>query len=79
MGPSKLARTEQDRVRRAVDDLIFSSDLLDDAQARESLKDVEQLCGLLVGSGRWEHTRVARLADDISQCGPPPPAELKAA
>jgi hypothetical protein len=79
LGPSKLVQSEQDRVRQAVDNLIFSLDLLEDAAACEALKDMERLCSALVASGRWEEARATRLASDISQCGPPPPAELKAA
>ena len=78
-GPSKLAAREQELIRRAVDELIFSRDLLEDDHAQEALKDVGLLCRTLAESGRWEQARVTRLADDISQCGPPPPAELAAA
>jgi hypothetical protein len=78
LGPSKLVSSEQDRIRQAADNLIFSRDLLEDAGAGEALKDVEHLCRTLVDSGRWEQATATRLANDISQCGPPP-AELKAA
>ena len=79
LGPSKLLMGEQDRVRHAADSLIFSRDLLQDAAACEALKDMERLCKVLVESGRWEQAGATRLVRDISQCGPPPPAELKAA
>jgi hypothetical protein len=79
LGPSKLGNGEQDCIRHAVDNLIFSRDLLQDAEASDALKDVERLCRALVESGRWEQTTATRLADDVCQCGPPPPAELKAA
>jgi hypothetical protein len=79
LGPTKLVSGEQDRIRNAADNLIFSRDLVQDAGAREALQDVELLCRALVQSGRWDQTRATRLAGDISQCGPPPPAELEAA
>ena len=79
LGPAKLLSDEQDRIRHAIDNLIFSRDLVEDAPASEALRDMERLCRTLVDSGRWEETRATRLASDISQCGPPPPAELKAA
>ena len=79
LGPSKLVRGEQGRIRHAADSLIFSRDLRQDAAACDALKDIERLCRVLVESGRWEQTGVTRLVRDISQCGPPPPAELKAA
>jgi hypothetical protein len=79
LGPSKLVSGEQDRIRHAADNLIFSRDVQEDDAAREALKDVEQLCTALVESGRWEQVSATRLASDISQCGPPPPAQLKAA
>jgi len=79
LGPSKLVGAERERIRHAVDNLIFSRDLLEDAAAREALQDMERLCSGLVDSGRWEQESATRLATDISQCGPPPPAELEAA
>jgi hypothetical protein len=79
LGPSKLVDAEQERIRHAVDSLIFSRDLLEDAAAREALQDIERLCSALVDCGRWERERATRLATDISQCGPSPPAELEAA
>ena len=78
MGPSKLLESEQQRIRDAADNLIFSSDLVGDADALQALEDVEALCRILVASGRWEHATAARLADDIFQCGPDP-ALLQAA
>ena len=79
LGPSKLVGSEQDRIRDAVDNLIFSRDLQQDATASEALKDVERLCCALEDTGRLKQTGATRLASDISKCGPPPPAELKAA
>lgn len=79
LGPSKLLDGEQDQIRHAADNLIFSHDLGDDVEARESLSAVERLLRDLVDGGRWEHVTATRLADDVSQCGPPPPVELKAA
>jgi hypothetical protein len=79
LGPSKLLGGEQDRIRYAADNLIFSRDVLDDPAAREALEDVERLCRDLVDSGRWEHVTAARLAEDVSQCGPTLLPELKAA
>jgi hypothetical protein len=79
LGPSKLVRGEQDRIRHAVDSLIFSRDLLEDDAAREALQDMERLCCALVDSGRWEQAGARRLRSDVSQCGPPPPAEANAA
>lgn len=79
LGPSKLQPAEQDRVRLAADNLIFSSDLTTDAAALAALEDIHSLCDLLVESGRWEPITAARLADDLRQCGPVPVRELEAA
>jgi hypothetical protein len=79
LGPSKLVAGEQERIRHAVDTLIFSRDLDEDDTARDVLIDLEHLCRVLVESGRWEQATAMRLAGDVSQCGPPPPAEPKAA
>ncbi len=79
LGPSKLQAGEQDRIRYAADNLLFSSDLSEDLEASEALVDVERLCTALTESGRWERVTAERLANDLCACGPHPPAELRAA
>jgi hypothetical protein len=79
MGPSKLLDQEQQRLRYAADNLVFSADLETDAEAQAALIDVEELCRTLVDSGRWEQVTATRLADDVYQCGPAVPAILQAA
>ncbi|MEA2196515.1 MAG: hypothetical protein QOJ25_566 [Solirubrobacteraceae bacterium] len=79
LGPSKLLDGEQDRIRAAADNLIFSSDLHEDVAAQEAVDDVERLCHALVESGRWEQVTARRLAGDLFACGPGRRAELKAA
>jgi hypothetical protein len=79
LGPSKLLGEEQDRIRRAADDLIFSRDLMEDVAARQALEDVERLCRAFIDSGRWEEVSAMRLAEDVSQCGPTLLPELRAA
>lgn len=79
MGPSKLLDDEQERIRYAADNLIFSTDLKSDIEAREALEDVEALCRALVQSGRWEHFTATKLADDVYHCGPVDPVVLLAA
>ena len=79
LGASTLSSREQDVIRRAADSLIFSRELLQDDVAREALKEIERLCRALVDTGRLKQTIATRIARDISQCGPPPPDELKAA
>jgi len=79
LGVCTLGRREQDVIRHAADSLIFSRDLRQDDAAREALQDVERVCRALVDTGRLKPTSATRIASDISRCGPPPPAELKAA
>jgi hypothetical protein len=79
LGPSKLQRDEQDRVRQAVDSLIFAHDLADDPTAQAALDDIEILCHNLVESGRWEEVTALRLVDDVAHCGPSRVPELEAA
>ncbi len=79
IGPSKLLAGEQDRIRFAADNLLFSSDVTEDVAASEALVDVERLCTALTESGRWERVTAERLAYDLCACGPHPPAELRAA
>jgi hypothetical protein len=78
LGPSKLLDGEQDRIRAAADNLIFSSGPGDPA-ALEALDDVERLCAALVESGRWEQVTATRLAEDLYECGPGRLTELTAA
>jgi hypothetical protein len=79
LGPTKLQDTEQEQIREAADTLIFSHDLGQDEVAREALREVGRLCSALVDSGRWEPVTADRLASNVSACGPPALAELKAA
>jgi hypothetical protein len=79
LGPSKLQDGEQERIRAAADNLIFSPSLLEDVAAQEALGDIERLCTALVESGRWQQVTATRLAGDVLACGPGQPAELKAA
>lgn len=79
MGPSKLLGDEQERIRDAADNLIFSRDLAQDAPAREAMADVERLCRALVHSARWEEAAAMRLANDVSRCGPSLLPDLRAA
>jgi hypothetical protein len=79
LGPSKLLDSEQDRVRTAADNLIFSSDLREDVVARQALEDVRDLCQGLIESGRWESVTAERLLADLEHTGPLAGTELKAA
>ena len=79
MGPSKLLGDEQQRIRYAADNLIFSRDLAQDTPARAAMADIERLCRALVHSARWEQAAALRLANDISQCGPTLLPDLRAA
>ena len=79
VGPSKLLETEQQRIRYAADNLIFSGDLSNDVEAQDALDDVETLCSALVESGRWEQVTASRLAADVYECGPIVPVILQAA
>jgi hypothetical protein len=79
LGPSKLLASEQQRIRYAADNLIFSRDLATDVEAREALGEVETLCRDLVGSGRWQEVTATRLMHDMCECGPAVPANRRAA
>jgi hypothetical protein len=79
LGPSKLLEAEQQRIRYAADNLIFSRDLDSDVEARVALQDVETLCRDLVESGRWEQITANRMTRFISECGPAVPVGLQAA
>jgi hypothetical protein len=70
MGPAKLWPNEQACVREAADALLFSSDLADDAGARDALAAIAALGDDLVASARWSPPRAQRLLDDVWACGP---------
>ena len=67
LGPSKLQRAEQARIRDAADTLIFASDI---EATREALRDIGKLAELLVSSGRWMEHSVDQLIEAILACGP---------
>jgi hypothetical protein len=77
LGPSKLLAGEQERIRQAADNLIFSADLTD-ADALQALAEIESLCQSLVQSGRWTEMTAARLGKDLRECGPDPVAARQA-
>jgi hypothetical protein len=79
LGPTKLQDAEQDRIRDAADNLIFSANLTEDVVARDALADIEVLCRDLVESGRWEQVTADRLAADVAACGPEHESELEPA
>ena len=79
LGPSKLLGGEQQRIRYAADNLIFSTDLNADVEACDALEDVATLCRALVESGRWEQATAMRLVDDVCECGPSSAIVLQAA
>src|SRR5215469_2180653 len=79
IGPSKLLESEQQTIRYAADNLIFSTDLNTDVEACDALEDVAALCRALVESGRWEQSTAVQLVDDVCECGPASPIVLQAA
>jgi hypothetical protein len=70
LGPTKLLPAEQDRIREAVDTLIFAAEI---DEARAALDDVESLAAHLAATGRWSDERAQRLAGDVIACGPVAP------
>lgn len=69
LGATKLQPAEIDRVRAAIDTLLFTEDLSAPG-ASDALEDAVELCDHLVESGRWTEERAARLARDIAETGP---------
>src|SRR5690349_3773448 len=68
LGPAKLHDLERQRVRQAADTLLFATP--EEPDVVDALSDIEQLTRFLVDSGRWNAETAARLADDVSACGP---------
>lgn len=67
LGPAKLLKDEQDQIRVAADDLVFSTVVV---SAAKVLDDVEDLVHRLVLSGRWTEITAARLLLDLKACSP---------
>ena len=78
LGPAKLLRSEQKRIRHAADTFVFCADVAD-SSAREALSDVYALCEHLIDSRRWSPERAGMLMDAIWACGPSPELVLPAA
>lgn len=70
LGPTKLLPEEQQRIREAIDTLLFVDEI--DAIAALALDDIEDLAKTLRESGRWTDERTRQLVDDIAGCGPVP-------
>jgi hypothetical protein len=70
MGPAKLQRAEQDRIRTAADNLIFAADI---DEAHDALRDMAALAEHLIASGRWTSERTDELVADLLACGPVEP------
>lgn len=79
LGPSKLLKEEQERIRDAADTLIFSPDSGGEDGVCAAVADIDSLCRALVQSGRWEHVTATRLADNVAACGPTRTATPQAA
>ena len=69
LGTSKLQPAEQDRIREAADTLLFCEDPSRE-DAREALRDIEDLSLTLAESGRLTEDRARELSDDVAACGP---------
>lgn len=70
LGPAKLTPAEQQRVRDAADELIFSASLVSDVRAQDAVQDIGALGRHLVETGRWSARRAGRLLDAVYACGP---------
>ena len=70
VGPAKLQPAEQDRIREAIDTLIFAAGLDD---ARAALADIEALAEHLTASGRWTPESADALLQNAQACGPVAP------
>lgn len=78
VGPSKLLAEEQERIRDAADELLFSHEA-EDIPALDALADIEALCDALVECGRWEQVSASRLSETVRACGPARVAVAQAA
>ena len=70
MGPSKLLGDQQERIREAADNLIFSRDLALDALARQAMGTSSGCVAPSSTAHVGSRPRQMRLANDASQGGP---------
>ena len=68
IGPAKLHDLERQRIRSAVDVLLFATP--NDPGALDAITGVEHLMRHLTDSGRWTAQRANELSDDVAACGP---------
>ena len=68
LGPAKLHDDEQELIRDAADELLFT----EDAGAEKVLDRVDALAGRLVESGRLLDETADKLLSDLEDCGPTP-------
>ena len=70
LGPAKLTASEQQRIRKAADDLVFADSLVSDGRAQDAMRDIGALSRHLVDTGRWSSRLAGRLQDAVYACGP---------
>ena len=70
LGPAKLHPAEQDTNREAADAVLFSADVLTDAEARSALDRAEDLVERLVDADRLLPETGDALLEAIEACGP---------
>jgi len=68
LGPAKLHDDEQELIRDAADELLFT----EDAGAAKVLDRVDELATRLVDSGRLLEETADKLLSDLEDCGPTP-------
>ena len=68
LGPAKLHDDEQELIRDAADELLFT----EDAGAAKVLDRVDGLATRLVDSGRLLEETADKLLSDLEDCGPTP-------
>ena len=68
LGPAKLHDDEQELIRDAADELLFT----EDAGAQKVLDRVDELATRLVDSGRLLEETADKLLSDLEDCGPAP-------
>jgi hypothetical protein len=68
LGPAKLHDDEQQLIRDAADELLFT----DDSGAEKVLERVDELAARLVDAGRLLEETAEKLLSDLEDCGPTP-------
>src|SRR5687767_10515109 len=76
LGPAKLHAHESQTIRDAADAMIFTPEVVTDAEAATAMRQLTSMVAELVGSDRVLPETAERILDAVEACGPQPEPQL---